>query len=237
MICTTWSCGATVLINAVMIVMGGLSAPAGNGDLRDRTAGLAYRLMALRLDGGKTLKEATWEAAQPYDMRIMGPNCFGTVVPRHRLNASYAHCMVEDGNVACVGQSGVLALAFMDWAKGRERVFLSPCTARHRRSAIEYLADDRHTGPSAAPGGPGPRRRPRGRLQRRHRQKSRRVPGAGPPTADRTGWPTTTSFTTRCSVALACCGWIAPTNSSTPWKPCRVCAAWPANAWRYSVTA
>jgi acetyl-CoA synthetase (ADP-forming)/acetyltransferase len=137
-------------VRAVMIVMGGLSAPAAPGDGRDRTAGLAYRLMGLRLDGGKTLKEATWEAAQPYDMRIMGPNCIGAVVPRHRLNASYAHCMVADGNVAYVGQSGVLALALMDWAQGRELGFSCVTTLGDSldidvADVIEYLADDRQT--------------------------------------------------------------------------------------------
>ncbi|MDX1379542.1 MAG: CoA-binding protein, partial [Xanthomonadales bacterium] len=137
-------------VRAVMIVMGGLSAPAGPGDLRDRTAGLAYRLMGLRLDSGKTLKEATWEAAQPYDMRIMGPNCIGAVVPRHRLNASYAHTMVQDGNVAYIGQSGVLALALMDWARGRELGFSCLTTLGDSldidvADVIEYLADDRQT--------------------------------------------------------------------------------------------
>ena len=137
-------------VHAVMIVMGGLSAPAGPSGLRDPAAGLAYRLLHLRLDGGKTLKEATWEAAQPYDMRIMGPNCFGVVVPRHRLNASYAHCTVQDGNVACIGQSGVLALALMDWARGRKLGFSCVTTLGDSldidvADVIEYLADDRHT--------------------------------------------------------------------------------------------
>jgi len=132
-------------VRAVMIVMGGLSAPAGKAGVS--TAGLAYRLLGYRLDTGKTLQEATWEAAQPYDMRIMGPNCMGAVVPRYRLNASYAHCMVEDGNVAYVGQSGVLALAIMDWAKGRDLGF--SCVTSLGNSldidvadVIEYLADD-----------------------------------------------------------------------------------------------
>ncbi|MEM9057013.1 MAG: CoA-binding protein, partial [Pseudomonadota bacterium] len=108
-------------VRAVMIVMGGLAQPARLVDgAVGQTVEWATGLLGVRLDSGKTLKEATWDAARAYDMRIMGPNCIGTVVPRRQLNASYAHCMVEPGNVAYVGQSGVLTLAVMDWARGRD---------------------------------------------------------------------------------------------------------------------
>jgi acetyltransferase len=89
-------------------------------------------------------------------MRIMGSNCFGTVVPRHRLNASYAHCMVEDGNVACAVSRG-MALAFMDWARGGS-CFASP---RWRQldidvaDVIEYFRRPPHPVHPAAPEVPG----------------------------------------------------------------------------------
>jgi acyl-CoA synthetase (NDP forming)/RimJ/RimL family protein N-acetyltransferase len=125
-------------VRAVLIVMGGLSTRAKRS------------LLGLKLDSGKTLKEATWEVAQSYDMRIMGPNCVGTVVPRNRLNASYAHCMVADGGIAYVAQSGVLALALMDWAKGRD-IGLSHVTSVGDSldvdiaDVVDYLADDFRT--------------------------------------------------------------------------------------------
>ena len=138
-------------VRAVMILMGGLSVPARNRHGLVRQAlELSYDLLGLALDGGKTLKEATWEAAQPFDIRIMGPNCMGTIVPRHQLNASYAHIMVPDGNVAYVGQSGVLSLAIMDWAVGRGLGFSCLTSVGDSldvdiADVLEYLADDMQT--------------------------------------------------------------------------------------------
>ena len=138
-------------VRAVMILMGGLSTPARNRHGLVRQAlELSQDLLGLALDSGKTLKEATWEAAQPFDMRIMGPNCMGTIVPRHQLNASYAHIMVPDGNVAYVGQSGVLSLAIMDWAVGRGLGFSCLTSVGDSldvdiADVLEYLADDAQT--------------------------------------------------------------------------------------------
>lgn len=138
-------------VRAVMILMGGLSTPTHTRTGLVRQAlELSYDLLGLALDGGKTLKDATWEAAQPFDMRIMGPNCMGTIVPRHRLNASYAHIMVPDGNVAYVGQSGVLSLAIMDWALGRGLGFSCLTSVGDSldvdiADVLEYLADDMQT--------------------------------------------------------------------------------------------
>ncbi len=138
-------------VRAVMILMGGLSTLTQNRNGLIRQAiELSQDLLGLALDSGKTLKEATWEAAQPFDMRIMGPNCMGTIVPRHQLNASYAHTMVPDGNVAFVGQSGVLSLAIMDWALGRGLGFsyltsVGDSLDVEIADVLEYLADDTQT--------------------------------------------------------------------------------------------
>jgi acetyltransferase len=138
-------------VHAVLIVMGGLSVPASDargalGSAMD----FAHNLLGLRLESGKTLKEATWEAARPYDLRIMGPNCIGVVVPGKHLNASYAHCTVPGGGVAYVGQSGMLALAMLDWADGRG-LGLSHLTSLGDSldidiaDVLEYLADEVNT--------------------------------------------------------------------------------------------
>jgi len=138
-------------VHAVLIVMGGLSLPAPL--LPGRLGGaveFAHNLLGVRLESGKTLKEAAWEAARPYDMRIMGPNCMGVIVPGKQLNASYAHTMVPAGNVAFVGQSAVLGLALVDWAQGRG-LGLSHITTLDESldieiaDVVEYLADDLNT--------------------------------------------------------------------------------------------
>ena len=138
-------------VHAVLIVMGGLSLPAPL--VPGRLGGameFAHSLLGIRLESGKTLKEAAWEAARPHDMRIMGPNCMGVIVPGKRLNASYAHTTVPAGNVAFVGQSAVLGLALVDWAQGRG-LGLSHITTLEESldidiaDVVEYLADDVHT--------------------------------------------------------------------------------------------
>jgi acyl-CoA synthetase (NDP forming)/RimJ/RimL family protein N-acetyltransferase len=138
-------------VRAVMIVMGGLSTPVTDGrDLLGHRVEQGRNLLSFHLEDGKTLKEATWEVARAYDMRIMGPNCIGALVPRHRLNASYASELPRDGSVAFVGQSGVLALAILDWARGRDIGFSHVTTLGDSldvniADVIEYLADDNRT--------------------------------------------------------------------------------------------
>ncbi len=138
-------------VHAVMIVMGGLGLPPNRGkDILGNPLGLAQSLLSLRLAGGKTLKDLTWEAARGYDMRILGPNCMGTIVPRRKLNASYSHLMVADGAIAFVGQSAAAALAMLDWAQSRN-IGLSHVTTVgdsldiELADVIEYLADDART--------------------------------------------------------------------------------------------
>ena len=138
-------------VRAVMIVMGGLSTPVTDGrDLLGHRVEQGQNLLSFHLEDGKTLKQATWEVARAYDMRIMGPNCIGALVPRHRLNASYAPELPRDGSVAFVGQSGVLALAILDWARGRDIGFSHVTTLGDSldvniADVVEYLADDNRT--------------------------------------------------------------------------------------------
>jgi acetyltransferase len=56
------------------------------------------------------------EAAQPYLLRIVGPNCIGTQVPSLGLDASFAQTFAKPGDIALVSQSGAIATAMLDWA-------------------------------------------------------------------------------------------------------------------------
>ncbi len=66
--------------------------------------------------GGATLASAMLEAARPFTLRILGPNCIGLLVPRIGLNASFAHVGARAGNLAFIAQSGALTTAMLDWA-------------------------------------------------------------------------------------------------------------------------
>jgi len=69
--------------------------------------------------GGGTLAAAMLRAARPFQLRILGPNCIGLLVPRIGLDASFAHVGARDGSLAFVAQSGALTTALLDWARAR----------------------------------------------------------------------------------------------------------------------
>jgi acetyltransferase len=66
-----------------------------------------------------TQKQAVLDAARPYLLRILGPNCLGLLSPHVGLSASFAHTDALPGEVAFVSQSGALVTAVLDWAKSR----------------------------------------------------------------------------------------------------------------------
>jgi acetyltransferase len=68
---------------------------------------------------GGTLASAMLQAARPFQLRILGPNCIGLLVPRIGLDASFAHVGASAGSLAFVAQSGALTTALLDWARGR----------------------------------------------------------------------------------------------------------------------
>jgi acetyltransferase len=67
--------------------------------------------------GGLTLCDAMLQAAQPYRLRILGPNGIGLIVPGLSLNASFAHIGALSGPLAFIAQSGALMTAMLDWAQ------------------------------------------------------------------------------------------------------------------------
>jgi acetyltransferase len=83
-------------------------------------------------------------------LRLLGPNCLGTIVPRLSLNASFAGAMPADGEVAFVSQSGALATAVVDWATA-ERIGFSHVVSLGNMldvnlgDVIDYLGQDSGT--------------------------------------------------------------------------------------------
>ena len=69
--------------------------------------------------GGPTWEQQMLDAARPHLLRILGPNCIGLQVPPLGLNASFAPGAALPGNLAFLTQSGALATAVQDWARGR----------------------------------------------------------------------------------------------------------------------
>lgn len=95
-------------------------------------------------DKGRTLTEAMLEAAKPFGMRILGPNCLGVLVPGAGLNASFAHLPAHPGGIALVSQSGAMCTAVLDWARAHDIGFshfvsLGDCADVEFGDVIDYL--------------------------------------------------------------------------------------------------
>ncbi|MGX9219785.1 bifunctional acetate--CoA ligase family protein/GNAT family N-acetyltransferase [Massilia varians] len=86
---------------AAIVISAGLDAPATEGD------------------PGRSLRQAMLDAARPWLLRILGPNCVGLLVPGIGLNASFAPAAALPGRLAFVAQSGALVTAVLDWAAVR----------------------------------------------------------------------------------------------------------------------
>jgi acetyltransferase len=80
-------------------------------------------VLSAGLDGaapdGRSLRQAMLDAARPWLLRILGPNCVGLLVPGIGLNASFAPAAALPGRLAFVAQSGALVTAVLDWARAR----------------------------------------------------------------------------------------------------------------------
>ncbi|MES2758909.1 MAG: bifunctional acetate--CoA ligase family protein/GNAT family N-acetyltransferase [Pseudomonadota bacterium] len=110
------------------------------------TAGLSARRDAL----GRTLQQATLDAAHPFTLRLLGPNCVGLLVPGIGLNASFAHTDALPGKLAFVSQSGALVTGVLDWARTRGIGFsrfisLGESADVDFGDVLDYLAGDGET--------------------------------------------------------------------------------------------
>jgi acetyltransferase len=69
------------------------------------------------------LKQAMLDAAQPYCLRIIGPNCLGIAVPGLGLSANFGLNTPKPGSLAFLSQSGALMTGILDWASARDLGF------------------------------------------------------------------------------------------------------------------
>lgn len=67
-------------------------------------------------EGKKLEAQVKAEKAKFPDMRIIGPNCLGILVPGLSMNVSFADGMPKKGHVAFISQSGALCTSVLDWA-------------------------------------------------------------------------------------------------------------------------
>jgi len=65
---------------------------------------------------GVALEQQVMEEARRGNIRIVGPNCLGVMVPGHKFNATFAADMAKAGSVGFISQSGALCTAILDWS-------------------------------------------------------------------------------------------------------------------------
>jgi acetyltransferase len=99
---------------------------------------------------GRDLQQQMLEAARPYVLRVLGPNCLGLMAPRAVLNASFAHVSPTPGNLAFVAQSGAIVTSVLDWARARGIGFsylvsLGDMADVDFGDMLDYLANDAAT--------------------------------------------------------------------------------------------
>src|SRR5690606_33126764 len=70
-------------------------------------------------EAGARRQQEILEAAKPYTLRIVGPNCLGLLVPGLGINGSFAHIGAQPGGLAFISQSGAILTSMLDWADGR----------------------------------------------------------------------------------------------------------------------
>jgi acetyltransferase len=96
---------------------------------------------------GTPNRQQLLDAACPFGLRLLGPNCLGFLNPKVGLNASFAHMNANAGNLAFVAQSGALCTAVIDWAAANNVGFthvisLGDMLDVDFGDVIDYLGDD-----------------------------------------------------------------------------------------------
>jgi acetyltransferase len=122
------------------------------GELGNRAAiVLAAGLAEGRDVRGRSLRQAMLDAANPYLLRVLGPNSAGLLVPGIGLNASAAATAALPGRIAFVSQSGALLTGVLDWARSRgvgfsKFIALGESADVDIGDVLDYLATDGTTG-------------------------------------------------------------------------------------------
>ncbi|MEX0758080.1 MAG: CoA-binding protein, partial [Tistlia sp.] len=96
---------------------------------------------------GLERRQRLLDAARPYTLRVVGPNCVGVQLPRLGIDASFSHISARPGDLAFLTQSGAMVTAMLDWATPRgigfsQVVSLGAMADADFGDLLDYLAVD-----------------------------------------------------------------------------------------------
>ncbi|MDG6218895.1 MAG: bifunctional acetate--CoA ligase family protein/GNAT family N-acetyltransferase [Candidatus Thermoplasmatota archaeon] len=99
---------------------------------------------------GKKLEKKLNYIRKKYDLRIVGPNCVGIIMPYLGMNATFAGAMPDKGNIALFSQSGAVCGSILDWAASAKVGFSSFVSVGSMLDVdfgdlIDYFGRDLHT--------------------------------------------------------------------------------------------
>jgi acetyl coenzyme A synthetase (ADP forming)-like protein len=99
---------------------------------------------------GKQLEQELLHVAERYGIRVIGPNCIGTIDTHTPVNTTFVVGMPEQGEIGFSSQSGAMVAAVIDWARGAgvgfsRIVSLGNQIDVNETQMIEAIRSDRHT--------------------------------------------------------------------------------------------
>lgn len=99
---------------------------------------------------GKKLQRKFLETAKYNNIRVIGPNCLGTLYTPRNLNASFGPFAPKKGDVAFISQSGALADSVIDWSVKQDYGFSAVVSYGNKADLdapdfIGWAAKDPHT--------------------------------------------------------------------------------------------
>lgn len=99
---------------------------------------------------GIELEKRCVEIARNYGMRLIGPNCVGTMDLNTGLNTTFIHGMPAKGGIGFVSQSGAVCGGVVDYIRGKGVGFSHFISLGNEADVtetdvIEYLASESHT--------------------------------------------------------------------------------------------
>ena len=69
---------------------------------------------------GEALEEELVATGKKFGVRIFGPNSFGLLNPKGKVNTTFSQFLPRIGNVSMMSQSGAFASSIIDWAIGQK---------------------------------------------------------------------------------------------------------------------
>lgn len=99
---------------------------------------------------GRKREQELMTVARRHGIRVVGPNSLGIIDTFHNLNASFAESMPPRWEIALMSQSGAMATAILDWARGADVGFSKFVSLGNMADVTEielldYWAADRDT--------------------------------------------------------------------------------------------